>query len=183
MKREIIRKTKTQETFKKALAALLEKNSILDISTKQVCQQAKRNRSTFYANYKDLNDLYQDLKKDLLEECYSSLSSAFFQEKTIVSFLSLVKGNKLLQTLLFQNEDTSFLNHLKHYESDQIKENMSFMKDNPYRDYIADYFISGSFAIIDRWVKNGCEKEIPSIAGLILGLTKNTNLDFIWNCH
>lgn len=49
MKREIIRNTKTQETFKRALAVLLEKHSILDISTMQVCQQADMNRSTFYA--------------------------------------------------------------------------------------------------------------------------------------
>ena len=122
MKKEIIRKTETQSKFKKVLSQLLVNNDIQDITTTQICKLANMNRSTFYANYYDQYDLYDDLKKDLLEECYKTLSNAFLDKETIKSFLLLIKSNLIIQAFLIKTTDNSFVNALKENEKEPIKQ-------------------------------------------------------------
>ena len=53
------RKRDSQEKIEKTFVQLIQKKNISEISVSTICEIAKLNRSTFYANYIDVYDLVE----------------------------------------------------------------------------------------------------------------------------
>ena len=62
------RKKKSVEKIEKAYIELLQKNERKDITISLISEKAGINRSTFYANFIDINDLKEHIKGRLLAE-------------------------------------------------------------------------------------------------------------------
>ena len=58
----------THDLIKQTMARLLEKTELKDITVKELCATAGINRSTFYAHYETLYDLWADIDSLLREE-------------------------------------------------------------------------------------------------------------------
>lgn len=67
MRKEDLRRKRTKNALKKAIAKLLDKNSIEKISVIDICEEAKINRVTFYTHYKDKYELIHELFVDVLK--------------------------------------------------------------------------------------------------------------------
>ena len=57
------RKRDSQEKIEKTFLQLIQKKNITEISVSTICEIAKLNRSTFYANYIDVYDLVEKVKR------------------------------------------------------------------------------------------------------------------------
>ena len=58
----------TRMVIKESLYKLLEKKHLSEITVKELCAQADINRTTFYRNYMDIYDLYEQLEEELIEQ-------------------------------------------------------------------------------------------------------------------
>ena len=58
-----VRKTKKQ--LRQALTSLMMEKSVSEIPEREIAELADVNRGTFYAHYKDVNDLLADLARGL----------------------------------------------------------------------------------------------------------------------
>ena len=55
----------SQEKIEKVFLQLIQKKKIEEISVSMICELAELNRSTFYANYIDIYDLVEKIKKNM----------------------------------------------------------------------------------------------------------------------
>lgn len=62
------RKRDSQEKIEKTFLQLIQKRNITEISVSKICEIAKLNRSTFYANYFDVYDLVEKVKNRMAKE-------------------------------------------------------------------------------------------------------------------
>ncbi|MFQ9209053.1 MAG: TetR/AcrR family transcriptional regulator [Clostridium fessum] len=70
MKEEILdrRVRKTRRQLKECLTRLLKEKKIQDITVRELAEMADINRGTFYLHYKDVFDLMDQIKNELIEE-------------------------------------------------------------------------------------------------------------------
>ncbi|RNM29142.1 hypothetical protein EDX97_10955 [Absicoccus porci] len=61
----------TRMVIKESLYKLLEKKHLSEITVKELCAQADINRTTFYRNYMDIYDLYEQLEEELTEQAFA----------------------------------------------------------------------------------------------------------------
>ena len=80
MKEEILdrRVRKTRRQLKECLTRLLKGKKIQDITVRELAEMADINRGTFYLHYKDVFDLMDQIKNELIEEVESRTGSAPF---------------------------------------------------------------------------------------------------------
>ena len=62
------RRKDSQEKIEKVFIQLIHRKNITDISVSTICEKAKLNRSTFYANYLDIYDLVEKVKKKMADD-------------------------------------------------------------------------------------------------------------------
>ena len=58
------RKKKSIEKIEKAFLQMIQTKDLNEIKVSDICKEAKINRTTFYANYLDIYDLADKLKKN-----------------------------------------------------------------------------------------------------------------------
>ena len=76
MKEEILdrRVRKTRRQLKECLTRLLKEKKIQDITVRELAEMADINRGTFSLHYKDVFDLMDQIKNELIEEVESVLT-------------------------------------------------------------------------------------------------------------
>lgn len=80
------RKMSSKDYLKYALLALMENKSIYKITIRELCEQAKINRSTFYVNYNSLEDCY----KKIMTETAAGLVAAVESENMPHAILNMI---------------------------------------------------------------------------------------------
>ena len=117
MKKEDMRKTRTRNALKKAIATLLDKSTIEKITVIDICEEANINRVTFYTHYNDKYELVHDLFEDVLNiidekslEYYERNKTGdpirdFTSTMSKVVYTTCVNNKKFLQSLT--NEENS----------------------------------------------------------------------------
>ena len=83
----------SKERLTKAMFKCLKKYNLEEITVKMICDIADVNRSTFYAHYLSLNELYKDIEKemvkfivkdvDLIDETINELEKEFIKDQDI----------------------------------------------------------------------------------------------------
>jgi len=162
------KKKKSQQKIEKIFIELLQKKEIQDISVSDICKLARLNRSTFYANYIDIYDLADKIKKDLSQEVVNIYSSEREEKNHSYNFFKLfqhIKDNQLFYNTFFK---LNYDNDYKQFE-DFIKYDIfkQLYSDELELDYHITFFMSGLNSIIKKWLKNGC-KESPELINKIL---------------
>lgn len=169
-----------------AFLELLEKKDFSYITVKEICHQAKVNRSTFYLHYETLDDLLNEsveyMNKQFLEHMRQD-SHAFMNKinecskdelylitpKYLKPYLSYIKNNKRL-----------FLTSIKQAKTLQLDNNYNklflhvlmpildrYQVPQEERKYIMSFYIQGIMAIITQWLKDDCKEEIEFVMQVI----------------
>ena len=81
------RRRDSQQRMEKAFVQLLQEKEINQISVTGICKQARVNRSTFYANYLDIYDLADAVKKQLEKDVIDLYTDEREQLTRSVDFL------------------------------------------------------------------------------------------------
>ena len=159
------RRKDSQKRIENAFVQLLQNQELDKISVTQICQLAKVNRTTFYANYLDIYDLADAVQKRLEEEVLG-LSQNDSKGVFSFNFLKLfqhIKENQLFYKTYFK------LGHERHLRvTDYDLQQASKYYDNQYIEYHLEFFRSGLNAVIKKWLQNDCAESPEEIYSIIV---------------
>lgn len=164
---------KSKLALKQALLILMEKKSFHKISIKELCEMANLDRSTFYANYGDINMLLLDVHNDVFLGMSKSIDRTFrisietTYEEQVSSLFNIIKyldNNKdIFMLLLSNNNENLFERHLTDYYM-----NLLVTKNASYTErYIFLYHSIGSFSLIYQWLLDESPCQPKELAELI----------------
>lgn len=167
-----------------ALLTLLEKKDFEYITIKEVCKEAKVNRSTFYLHYENMMDLLQETvefmnkqflgyfkQNDFIDKIQTSKIDELYliDDHYLNPYLNYIKDNKKLFKITLAKTETLNLN--KSYQQlylhilDPIMNRYQINQKE--RKYIVAFYINGIMAIIKEWLKEDCKESQEEILELI----------------
>ena len=177
----------TASFFDEALITLLEKKDIDYITVKEICKQAKVNRSTFYLHYESIDDLlnetleyinkkfisyFNEEPKDFIVNIniYKKEDLVFINKKYLKPYLEFIKENKKVFIAAFKNPVTmktqEKYSSLEKYILNPILNKYNI--PNYKKRYVLQFYINGIMAIIKEWAINDCKENIDDIIDIII---------------
>ena len=174
--------------FKNALMDLLkEKGSINKVSVRELCDRAELNRSTFYAQYQEPNDLLIEIETELLDATEEHLKKIGAENeigahKYILSFLQYIRQNdKPFRALLIDSTDPEFRSRFMQQSIIQFVENLRIVLPKELEQYIFSYILNGSTGIIIQWIRSDYAADENEIVNLLFSINNsalvNLNLE------
>ena len=166
------KRKKSQEKIEKIFLQLIQKKNIEEISVSMICELAELNRSTFYANYIDIYDLAEKIKKNMeVEFAKFQLSNNSKQDSNgYLNMFRYIKDNQIFFKTYFKLESL-FIDKPTQYHIELAEK----YYDNKYIDYHIEFFRAGLNAIIKKWLNNGCKETPEEINEIIISEYKNKN--------
>ena len=164
------KRKKSQEQIEKIFLQLIQKRNIDELSVSMICEMAKLNRSTFYANYIDIYDLAEKIKENMeLEFAKFQLSNNAKQDSDgYLNMFRYIKENQIFFKTYFKLEEIS-MNPPTQYRIELAEK----YYDNKFIDYHIEFFRAGLNAIIKKWLNSGCKETPEEINEIITSEYKN----------
>lgn len=159
------RKRTSVKKIESAFMELLQTKKPGDITVSEISALAGVNRSTFYANFIDTDDLAEKLKERLLSEFREIYRTEVKTRTTSNDFLKLfyhVKENQMLYRAYFKL-GAGFTEKEMNYDPAQAEK--YFGGKNI--DYHIAFFYNGLNAIIKMWLEKGCVESPEEIDSVI----------------
>ena len=152
------RRRESCQKIEKAFMELLQSKELSEITVSQLCKITGLNRSTFYANYMDIYDLADKLRKaleDNFEQLYSAEIEQGFNSNDYLRLFRHIYENRLFyRTYLklgYAHEYRIFT-----YDTALAREHFG----DRFIEYHCEFFRAGITKIIEMWLEGGC-KESP----------------------
>lgn len=160
-----------------AFAVMLDGNRpISKITVREICEMAEINRSTFYAHYVDVYDLFDKVERQIAQMCADTLLTSITSgglQAAIEGLFAFVAGYREFYQLYFK--EIGKMSHLialmlEPFEN-QIKQlkarDMGYGVDNEML-YHFHFFTVGLGALLSQWIKNGCKESPSQMYGVLL---------------
>ncbi len=170
-----------------AFLELLNQKDFEFITVKEICQKANVNRSTFYLHYETLNDILLEANDYICNKFADELNyPKDFDAKNINSLpldkLLLVTPEYLMPWLSSTRKNKKlFQTIIKHFSILQLNKNYRrlfeeivspilnrFDITEEDREYIFVFYVDGVLNIVNKWIENGCDKDIADICRIIM---------------
>ncbi len=171
------RRKTSQEKIEKAFIKLIQYKDLNKITVSDIVKNAKINRSTFYANYLDIEDLADKIKDSMfhnLLELYKEESTLRKHSYNYLKLFEHIKDNQIYYSTLFKLDfDFSkyYDNHLE--DTDAIK----YYGTTKHIDYHIEFFKAGFNALIRKWLSNGCIESPEEINEILNAEYKGKSLE------
>ena len=173
-KKEDRRIRKTKKALREGLADLMTEKSIQHITVKELTDKADIHRSTFYANFEDIYDLYNQLEDTVMQE----ISELFMSECNLDAqaffgiLLQYITDNKQVCRLILAgkvngNFQVRISNFLKDLCVACWKEEYNIVHSIEKLELYAQFFLSGGLGVIGEWVMGNCETSTEEIMLLL----------------
>ena len=176
----------TAVRFDKALLTLLDQKPFGFITISEICEEAGVNRSTFYLHYENTCDLLEETLKYVLNDFISYFSVdlrgietrfagkdlqelVYINERYLTPYLTYIKEHQRVflaavsQPVTFHSEELD--RRLFDNIFDPILERFHYPVS--IRKYVMKFYLNGLTAILTEWVKDGCQKSIEELSGII----------------
>ena len=169
-----------------ALVSLLKKKPMEYITVSELCETAGVNRFTFYLHYETLGDLLAETARYLLDDFLSYFSGdeksvafhlmdceaeelIFVCDKYLAPYLSYIKDRReVFATALRYNRELGFeAVYRRLFENifDPILERFAYPPED--RQFVMLYYLNGINAVVQEWLRRGCDKPIREISEII----------------
>lgn len=149
------RRRSSQTKIEQSFFALLQDKDLSEISVSKICEMAKLNRSTFYANYVDVYDLADTVRKTLednLNTMYQKDIDFGYNSNNYLQLFEHIKQNQAIYKTYFKlGYDHKY--EIFKYDTNLAKEHFQ----NRFIDYHCEFFRNGISAIIKKWLNDNCE--------------------------
>lgn len=176
------RSLKTRDRIKKAVIVLL-KNNTNKITVLQITSLAKLSRNTFYTHYCDINDVYDDIFIDIMENFDGIFKKYNYEEfvqkpypflKEIVTVTEL--NSAFSEYVLFSKSPNGMVQKLIDELTDRFyKLYLSSRGDNnPILPYLINFIIGGVLEIIHKWYKEGKNVNLDSVLESVNQIIKDS---------
>ena len=176
------RSARTKKNLKLALLTLLQEKDLNELTITEVSQFAECNRVTFYAHYKDLNDLLAAIIDDYLNELISYFRESYkklqrFSSNEIrlhLPIFEFIYQNQFIFTLILKGEvlpgsQNLFCESLVRVSNTELKLEEDTDIEIPALNYFSTY---GSLGFFIYWIQNDF-KESPEIMAEKLALLQS----------
>ncbi|MCL2842658.1 MAG: TetR/AcrR family transcriptional regulator [Oscillospiraceae bacterium] len=161
---------KTKKALREGLAELLMEKNIQNITVRELTDKADVHRSTFYANFKDIYDLYKQVEDVVIQEVSDILFAEYnFDTKAFFGVLfRYIADNKSVCRLVFGGSASSaFFNRISNLIQKSCVDcwrgeyNLTAATEaiEPY----ARFFISGSLGVIGEWATSDFERPAEGL--------------------
>lgn len=161
MNKDDRRVRKTKKALREGLAELILEKELHKITVRELTDRVDVHRATFYAHYKDIYDLYEQLENVVVD----GLSAVIIDNqansykglfKAIVEYVH--NNSKSYHMLLNKNGSHSFRDRIsdsleKRYIEDWLEETNQSSVTEEWR-FFTRYHIQGCLAIVSRWAEN-----------------------------
>ena len=168
---------KTKKVLREGLAHLMMEKDLRSITVRELVDSVDIHRGTFYAHYKDIYDLYEQMEDMVIGELAAimgnlSLSDEAFFE-TLISYI--YDNAKICRMFLDKNGSRSFIDRVSDLLEKQYIEWMREIDTNQVPDewaFFACYHIRGCLAIISQWAEQDFSCPKDKIVRIILSVDK-----------
>ena len=166
---------KTRKQLRMALMTLLLKKDIEHITVRDVSELADVNRGTFYAHYKDVEELLRQLEDELFSEL-QALGEKYrekFDEEDALAYLTEVfalagENSDMVYALHATTVDMDFQNRLHRELTTQylavFMEKLGLSGSNA--ELVVAFITSGVIAAAIKWIEGGKEETPEELAQL-----------------
>lgn len=149
----------TKAVLQQALLKILQTKHIDKVTIKELCEEAKVNRGTFYLHYATPNDLLMEIEQQFIDENMAQFNPYFHEgyETSYMAtlFASILKNRELCRIIMGKNGNPRFIERIQKMLRPNIIDGWS--KEFPkYRredlDYVYDFIFTGSMRLILNWI-------------------------------
>lgn len=153
----------TQGAIRRAFLHLLQEKPLARVTVKDICQQAKINRATFYSHYHDIYDLLEQIERDMLEHLAAELNSLETQsaEDVLTRMLySIREYGRLYSVVWSQNCDPGMIDRTVQICNIPFAQTTRIQCETlpPERlKLLRSYLVSGVGGAIGAWMRGGME--------------------------
>lgn len=191
-KKTDLRVIKTQRAIYAAFFSLLNKKSYTEVTIKDIADEALVNRSTFYAYFKDKDDLVEQIIEKRLEPIRSIMKLSLLNsqnevklrhiQQVLTQLLKQIKEDRESYILVLAIVDKHILtDKFKTIVIDAYQDILSSLKimesdmEVPI-ELIIDYSLGILFMTVNWWLNNDCLYPEEQLSRLIIKLVGNANL-------
>lgn len=158
--------SKTKKSLKTALAELLARKSLHNISVKELTEIADIHRGTFYTHYQDIYDLFQQIENEVFEKISEELK--FDPAHNYTGFFTFLfdfaeKNTTSFKVLYSTHSDSSFHNRFCSFFEEKLTdvcladEDMTAETMPERWKYLIHYSSAGFISLLERWIQSGFE--------------------------
>ena len=166
------RSARTKKNLKNALLTLLQEKDLNELTITEVSQLAQCNRVTFYAHYRDLNELLAAIIDDYLQELINYFRQSYQKLKRFSSnevqihlpIFEFIYQNQFIFTLILKGEvlpgsQNLFCESLVQVSDTELKLEEETEIEIPALNYFSTY---GSLGFFIYWIQSDF-KDSPEI--------------------
>ena len=145
----------TKMILQQALLKILQRKHIDRVTIKELCEEAKVNRGTFYLHYATPNDLLMEIEQQFIDENMAQFNP-YFQGNYEMSYLSglfagILRNKELCKIIMGKNGNPKFLERIQDMLRSGIVD--GWCKEFPKYDradlnYVYDFVFVGSMRLI-----------------------------------
>ena len=173
---------KTRKAIKTSLIKLMCKKEISAITITEIAEEADINRKTFYAHYKDLYDILDEMENDLIEKLFHILDNAdimrsmynpypLFHELTA----EINKDFEFYSLLVQSKNYNSLLNKIQEVFKEKLLELIteSTKTDQELLPFIIDFISSGIVSAYKEWFSSDRNISLEQLSKALSMLISN----------
>ena len=158
------RRRASVEKIERAFMELLQTRELKNISVTDICSLTGLNRSTFYANFLDVYDLADHIRKQLEQdfaEVFHHSPDAQEGNGALKMFQHIQENQLFYKTYFKLGYDESHAAYI--YDTARAEQDFH----NQYIEYHIEFFRHGINAIIKMWLNGGCRETPDEMAEII----------------
>ncbi|EOS69612.1 hypothetical protein C818_02393 [Lachnospiraceae bacterium MD308] len=163
-----LRTEKTENAIKNAFIQLRAKKALEKVTIKELCEEARIHKSTFYSHYQDIYDLSRAMETEVVKKITGSIPEYSFNTGSLAQVTRELTYGFMSQSslinILFSGNERS---HLAYRIEESLKE-IIFEKYPEYKDdlrwnVVLSYCIQGAY-----WAFQGSRgQDVNEVIGII----------------
>ncbi len=180
---------KTRKAIKTSLVKLMCEKDISDITITEIAEEADINRKTFYAHYRNLYDILDEVENDLIEKLFHILDNAdilksmynpypLFKELTN----EINKDFEFYKLLVQSKNYNSLLNKIQGIFKERFLElsNETIKMDRETLSFVIDFISSGITSVYKEWFssdRNVSLEQLTKSLSILIGNGLNSLIE------
>lgn len=160
-----LRVKKTKKALFEALLQLLQTYNFFDVTVTKLCEKADVNRSTFYAHYTNMDDLFVSHMMQMMEALIAEYQQAHTQvgkgeQTALTNVFQHILSNRTFYDVLFSDKlPAKYLALFSHYYMQVPKEIIAQSgKSEMDEELYYTFCISATIGVINHWRKSNYAK-------------------------
>lgn len=164
----------TKKLIREALLTLLNEKPLRSITVKELCEFAHLNRGTFYAHYRDVYDLMEQIEEEMktaflaaIEPVMSDAGQLSPPKMTKKVFECIERNADLCRVSIGPYGDKEFTRQLLRESRERSIQNCLKAFPNADQWQIEAYFTfvtGGCYALMERWIRRDMKESSTDLA-------------------